>query len=161
MLLVVGGAVLVAKALNPPLQPGPLGQQLAYQDGIPARVGDVVTWGFALPANPTDVAITIRALEPVNPTRVQVLGVAVHDPVADGAVGQHLGPVPAGVHAVDPAGEVLPVGAAGYLEALVTVKVTGDDGSIAAVRLRYEQAGSEYADILPYSLTIVPPATSN
>lgn len=158
-LLLVAAVIAMGVSGSRVVGPGPFAREPAYEDNIPLHSGDVATWGFALPANPTGSEIVVLSVELVNPVGVEVLGVLAHHPATEGAVGQRYGFPPSG-DLFAPAGIVLPPAGstAAAVEALIGVRLTDKrSGSIDAVRIRYRQGGLEYADVLPYSLHVSSP----
>ena len=136
---------------------GPLQSGSPFIVRQPLRPGAVMTWGTALPENPTDSPITIERIEPVNPRGIEVVGIGLTDPTVTGGIGTAFDFPPAGLALTDVEGAALgtSMGSGPYLQVLIGVKLSGDtDGFIEGLRLAYSSDGVRYEIVLPTSLEV-------
>src|SRR5918999_5534590 len=95
--LVVAGAVLAVLLPTRYGDGGPLARIDGFAVHIPASNGEVFTWGTVLPRNETLDPVRIESIELVNPSSIEIVGLGVNDPDAEGAVGTAHGYPPAGM----------------------------------------------------------------
>jgi hypothetical protein len=144
------------------LRPGPLADVGISPIDVDFPLGDGVagTWGNVLPTNPTVEEMTIEAIELVGVRGVTILGMGVNDPTSEGGIGTAYEYPPPDVNTQPVADATLPAvnSEHPYVQLLVGVERTGaDDGTIEAVRIRYEHGGEEYEVTLPFSLRVFEP----
>ena len=165
--------VMVAANAGWALHPGgPLQSVIQNTSQVTLRYpigdGEALTWGMALPRNPTLTEMTIWSVEPVGIHGVEVLGVLLSYPVLKpngmcASIGLVTGFPPAATPTREVRGAVLPTTDRMTCEDQPTVfvgvrRMTHSlDGTVDAMRLLYMQQGTRYEVILPFRLEVTQP----
>jgi hypothetical protein len=167
LVLALSAAILAvgiaAIALSGSPDAGPLQPSSTTTVELPLAADEAGTWGVDLPLNPTPSDIIIKSVEPIDPQGLAILGMTMTNPRVAGGVVAVPGYPPPGLATFPIEGSVLSPsgGTSPELEVLIGVQLAQGSkrGTIQGLRVRYAIDRREYEVVLPYSLSLVLPAS--
>ncbi|HSW43691.1 MAG TPA: hypothetical protein VLM76_14425 [Patescibacteria group bacterium] len=129
----------------------------------PLAADEAGTWGVDLPRNPTRSDIIVKSVEPIDPQGLAILGMTMTNPLVAGGVVAVRGYPPPWLATFPIEGSVLSPsgGPSPQLQVLIGVQLAEGSkrGTIQGLRVRYAIDGREYEVVLPYSFSLVLPAS--